>query len=319
MPTYRLHGCTRSLPLPYAVVKAKGSGYAEPSESPSDSAKMTFRMENITSEVNKMVACFSGRERQLRCRRCRAPMSGGQEEVGSGCGAGNNGGGREGSRRQMEDCFIFRPRGNPNWQGPPLSKCNSPSGSRRQRARLKLLALLLLLLNPDRGRLSGMVLSCPAEWLLSRTGVVLQHVFSSRVTRAAALDKWYESRRPVGMHPFRAVRIGLDRSIPTSIPEGFGPHNRADAWEFPFSANLEVSTQNSCGISYNHPINLNFGYVTLGCMYEGSMSSDQLPRTQSTFSVEQEINRNWSLHQILIRRYIRHPRVWGSRGHMSIG
>ncbi|KAJ7437753.1 hypothetical protein FB451DRAFT_1193072 [Mycena latifolia] len=55
----------------------------------------------------------------------------------------------------------------------------------------------------------------------------------------------------------------LDRSIPTSIPEGSGPHNRADAWEFPFSANLEVSTQNSCGISKNHPINLNFGYVTL--------------------------------------------------------
>ncbi|KAJ7438965.1 hypothetical protein FB451DRAFT_1378082 [Mycena latifolia] len=60
------------------------------------------------------------------------------------------------------------------------------------------------------------------------------------------------------------ANLDLDRSIPTSIPEGSGPHNRADAWEFPFSANLEVSTQNSCGISKNHPINLNFGYVTLG-------------------------------------------------------
>ncbi|KAJ7476610.1 CHAT domain-containing protein [Mycena latifolia] len=48
---------------------------------------------------------------------------------------------------------------------------------------------------------------------------------------------------------------------------------------------------------------------------EGPITSDKLPRTRSTFSVEQEINCNWSLHQILIMRYIRHPRVWGPRGH----
>ncbi|KAJ7469136.1 hypothetical protein FB451DRAFT_1560147 [Mycena latifolia] len=48
-----------------------------------------------------------------------------------------------------------------------------------------------------------------AEWLLSRTGVVVRHAFSSRATRVAALDKWYGSRIPVGLHPVRSVRIGL--------------------------------------------------------------------------------------------------------------
>ncbi|KAJ7469237.1 hypothetical protein FB451DRAFT_1136520 [Mycena latifolia] len=80
----------------------------------------------------------------------------------------------------------------------------------------KLLAVLLLLLNAGSWPLVWhvRVLSCLAEWLVARSGVILRHAFSGRVKRAAALEKWYESRMPVGVHPFRAVWTYKNRATP---------------------------------------------------------------------------------------------------------
>ncbi|KAJ7469142.1 hypothetical protein FB451DRAFT_1560152 [Mycena latifolia] len=93
----------------------------------------------------------------------------------------------------------------------------------RQALRLAATAGKLLLLLNAGSVYPGPILPCRClvEWLVWRTGVILQHAFS-RTKRAAALEKWDESRMPVGVHLFCAMWTYRNWAITRATPKALG-------------------------------------------------------------------------------------------------